>query len=82
MAAISRRSAAVRAGAEAGCTDTDTGPEDPLTEGQPRKETTALASTKRMAAPASSDPAVPKPAIYARVARTSVRVIGSSRTDL
>ncbi len=40
--------------------------------GQPRKETTALASTNRMAAPARSEPAVPNPAMYARVARTWV----------
>ena len=31
--------------------------------GQPRKETTALASTNTNAAPAKSEPAVPKPAI-------------------
>jgi hypothetical protein len=42
------------------------------TAGQPLNDTTALASTNRMAAPASSDPAVPKPAMYARVARTFV----------
>jgi hypothetical protein len=40
--------------------------------GQPRKATIALASTNRAAAPASRDPEVPKPARYARVARTCV----------
>jgi hypothetical protein len=38
--------------------------------GQPWKLTSALASTNRIAAPASSEPAVPNPARYARVART------------
>jgi hypothetical protein len=42
------------------------------TAGHPWNDTTALASTNRIAAPASSDPAVPKPAMYARVARTLV----------
>jgi hypothetical protein len=38
--------------------------------GQPRNETTALANTNSTAAPATNDPAVPSPAMYARVART------------
>jgi hypothetical protein len=46
--------------------------------GQPRNETTALASTNMTAAPASSEPAVPKPATYARVARIPKSVIGPS----
>jgi hypothetical protein len=44
----------------------------PATWGQPWKDTTALASTNRIAAPASSEPAVPNPARYALVARTVV----------
>jgi hypothetical protein len=43
---------------------------------QPWNETTALASTNRIAAPATSDPAVPNPATYARVARISTLAIG------
>src|SRR5579884_178820 len=39
--------------------------------GQPRNATNALASTNSIAAPANRDPAVPKLAMYARVARTS-----------
>jgi len=46
----------------------DTDPEY-LICGQPRTATTALAKTNAIAAPASSEPAVPKPAMYARVAR-------------
>ncbi|MDQ6744957.1 MAG: hypothetical protein M3Z27_02905 [Actinomycetota bacterium] len=37
--------------------------------GQPLKETAALASTNSTATPATSDPAVPKPAMYALGAR-------------
>jgi hypothetical protein len=37
--------------------------------GHPWNATTALASTNTIAAPASSEPVVPKPAMYARVAR-------------
>src|SRR5437763_1417170 len=51
-------------------TDTETAGGCAPASGQPRKETTALARTNSTAAPASSDPAVPKPATYARVART------------
>ncbi len=39
--------------------------------GQPRNATTALARTNTIAAPASNEPAVPNPAMYAREARTS-----------
>jgi hypothetical protein len=52
-------------------TPTATGDEGAPTCGQPWKETIALAIKNRTAAPASSDPVVPKPARYARVARTS-----------
>ena len=41
----------------------------PAIFGQPRKATTALAITNRTAAQASTEPAVPKPAMYARVTR-------------
>jgi hypothetical protein len=45
----------------------------------PRKETIALATTNRIAAPATRDPAVPNPATYARVARISTSDIGMRR---
>jgi hypothetical protein len=41
------------------------------TWGQPRNATTALARTNTIAAPASNEPAVPNPAMYALEARTS-----------
>jgi hypothetical protein len=56
------------AGAE---TFTATGDEGAPTCGQPVKETIALAIKNSTAAPPSSDPVVPKPARYARLARTS-----------
>jgi hypothetical protein len=49
--------------------------------GQPRKATIALPSTNRTAAPASSEPEVPKPARYALVARTVI-FIGSGLAAL
>jgi hypothetical protein len=52
-------------------TFTATGDEGAPTCGQPLNETIALAIRKSNAAPASSDPVVPKPARYAREARTS-----------
>jgi hypothetical protein len=52
------------------------------TGGEPRKETIALATTNRIAAPATRDPAVPNPATYARVARISTSVIGMRFRDL
>jgi hypothetical protein len=50
--------------------------------GEPLKETIALATTNRIAAPATRDPAVPNPATYARVARISTSVIGMRVPDL
>ncbi len=52
-------------------TATATGDGGLPTWGQPRKATIALASRNIAAAPATSDPEVPKPARYPRVARTS-----------
>jgi hypothetical protein len=52
------------------------------TGGEPRKETIALATTNRTAAPATRDPAVPNPATYARVARISTSDIGMRLMDL
>jgi hypothetical protein len=46
----------------------------PPTWGQPWNATNALASKKIRAAPASRDPEVPKPARYARGARTVIRI--------
>jgi hypothetical protein len=51
-------------------TFTATGDEGAPTCGQPVKETIALAIKNSTAAPASSDPVVPKPARYAGEART------------
>ena len=50
--------------------------------GEPWKETIALATTNRIATPATSDPAVPNPATYARVARISTSDFGMRVTDL
>jgi hypothetical protein len=52
--------------------ETDTGAGWPPTWGQPLNATIALPSRNIAAAPASSDPEVPNPARYARVARTCV----------
>ena len=50
--------------------ETEAGAVWPPTWGQPWKATNALASTNMSAAPANSEPDVPNPARYARVART------------
>jgi hypothetical protein len=66
----SRRPAGVPPPTAGGETTTDTGAGSAPTFGQPPKATSALASTNSSAAPAISEPAVPKPAAYARIART------------
>jgi hypothetical protein len=88
------RAAAARAAAcsrcEAGVRTLDDVPESEsvaevpgsATGGEPRKDTIALATTNRIAAPATRDPAVPKPATYARVARISTSIIGMRLRDL
>ena len=48
----------------------------------PWNETTALAMTNTIAAPATRDPAVPNPATYARVARISGSVVGIRHSEL
>jgi hypothetical protein len=75
-AAATRVDVAEPAGACTAETFSDTGdPCDP-TAGHPWNATRALASTNTSAAPASSDPAVPNPARYARVARMPLDGIG------
>jgi hypothetical protein len=71
VAATSSRLAREGAGRRLACaTVTATGVGSAPTWGQPRKATIALASKNIAAAPARSDPEVPNPARYARVART------------
>jgi hypothetical protein len=77
-AAASRRVAAVLPAADDGTLCSVAGVDCAAICGQPRNETTALASTNMTAAPASREPAVPKPATYARVARIPRSVIGPS----
>jgi hypothetical protein len=50
--------------------------------GHPWKATNALAKTNAIAAPARSEPAVPNPAMYARVARMPSVGIGSFSVGL
>jgi hypothetical protein len=69
-AASSNRSAREGAATFDCDTATATGDGGLPTWGQPRKATIALASRNIAAAPATSDPEVPKPARYPRVART------------
>jgi hypothetical protein len=76
--AASRSRFAWEGGATFDCdTATATGVGGLPTAGQPRKATIALASRNIAAAPATSDPEVPNPARYARVART----LGRYRTS-
>jgi hypothetical protein len=63
--------AATRAGVAAIVADEECWP----TCGHPWNDTNALANRNIRAAPASSDPAVPKPAAYALVARMSQRPV-------
>jgi hypothetical protein len=83
-AATRRLSARDAAGTWCGGVDTTSaaGAAVLATCGQPRNATTALAVTNTSAAPATSDPAVPKPATYARVARITRVFIGSCRDIL
>ena len=67
-----RSAGEVPAGAER-ATTTAAGAAVAPTCGHPRNATTALASTNIIAAPASSEPAVPNPAMYALVARIPQR---------
>jgi hypothetical protein len=64
--------------------DTVRGAADPWdpTLGHPWNATTALASTNTIAARASSEPVVPKPAIYARVARIPISPVGRKPVEL
>jgi hypothetical protein len=72
VAALSSRVAREGAGPPmlARVADTDTGAGWPPTCGHPLNATIALASRNIAAAPASSEPDVPNPARYPRVART------------
>ena len=83
-AAASRRVAAVGADARAGVARIEAGDEWSPTCGQPWNETSALANRNRIAAPASSEPAVPNPAKYALVAlilQIPFRVSAQPMTD-
>jgi hypothetical protein len=82
VAACSLNDAGVRAPDDAPPADRVADVPGKGTGGEPRKETIALATTNRIAAPATREPAVPNPATYARVARISTSVIGMRVTDL
>ena len=71
MNASRRATGEMAAEAERGETTTSPGEGCAATCGQPWKATSALATMNISAAPASSEPLVPMPARYARVARAT-----------